>query len=362
MKFLRNLGAESRRDCLYLVRSSFDVENLNEDFRLIKALQTLNFILRRNGRVIILAHRGRPKGKDLKLSLRPLIPFLEKNLRKKVTFFSDFDFKQIARVIQHSSESVFLLENLRFLSEEEENNDLLAKELAGLGEVYINDDFAASHRKHTSLYALPKLLPRYAGLQLEDEIIHLSKILNSAEHPLLVIVGGAKVPEKMDFLWLISKTADTLIAGGVVANTLLYARGDDIGASLYESDALPLANKLIQLDKLVLPVDFVMEDDKIKDIGDKSSEIFVAKISHARTIIWNGVMGLFEDKRFAYGSEAVLRAIAASSAFSVVGGGETTCLVRNMKLEDKISFLSTGGGAMLEFLGGKKLPGLEALN
>ncbi len=346
----------------WLVRSSFDVQDSSEDFRLFSALPTIRFILDRGGRVVLLAHRGRPKQPVNSLSLKIILPFLGRHLGIRPAFFSDFDFPNIRHLLRASSHRLFLLENLRFSAGEERNDPTFAKNLATLGDGYVNDDFAASHRAHASIATLPKLLPSYCGLQLAAEIKALGSILQKPKRPLLVLLGGAKVPEKLAFAEAMLKLADAVLVGGVLGNTLLAALGREVKASPLDLDLLPAAKKIASNPKLILPTDFIWDEEKIRDIGPRSVKAFGEILSQAKTVVWNGAMGIFEDPRFAEGSIALARAIANSDSYSIVGGGETTALVRSLKLDSSFDLVSTGGGAMLEFLAGKKLPGIEILN
>ena len=256
---------------------------------------------------------------------------------------------------------MFLLENLRFLKGEEKNSLRLARQLASLGDIYINDDFAVSHRKDASVAAIAKYLPSYAGLLLEKEIRNLSKVMKNPRKPLVIILGGAKVSDKIS---LIRGKADYFLIGGAMANTFIAAQGIPVGDSLYDrnADLRGLIRGLTQ--KIFLPVDVVVYKRKILDIGPKTVDKYSKIIKQAKTIIWNGPMGYIEDERFANGSKAIAKAIIKSKAHSVIGGGETIASLKIKNQKSKIKnnvFLSTGGGAMLEYLAGKKLPGIEAL-
>ena len=236
-----------------------------------------------------------------------------------------------------------LLENLRFWPEEEKNNLGWAKKLSELGDIYINDAFAVSHRENASVTQLPKLLPSYAGLLLENEIANLSKIMNQPQKPLVLIFGGAKIEDKLPAIKNLLPKANKVLLGSSVVNN---------GAKFTVHDS----------EKVLKPEDWLTENGKALDIGLLTIQNYTGIIKKAKTVIWNGPVGLFENKKFQAGSAAIAKAIAKSDAFSVVGGGETTQLILQLGLEKKIGFLSTGGGAMLEFLSGKNLPGIEALN
>ena len=330
--------------------------------RIAAILPTLDFLLKNKTKIALLSHRGRPKGFDKKQSLKFFTKIFSEKLNRKVNFIDNFNFAEIRKKIKNSSPaSVFLLENLRFLKGEEKNSLRLARQLASLGNIYINDDFAVSHRKDASVAAIAKYLPSYAGLLLEKEIRNLSKVMKNPRKPLVIILGGAKVSDKIS---LIRGKADYFLIGGAMANTFIAAQGIPVGDSLYDrnADLRGLIRGLTQ--KIFLPVDVVVYKRKILDIGPKTVDKYSKIIKQAKTIIWNGPMGYIEDERFANGSKAIAKAIIKSKAHSVIGGGETIASLKIKNQKSKIKnnvFLSTGGGAMLEYLAGKKLPGIEAL-
>ena len=233
--------------------------------------------------------------------------------------------------------------------------------LASLGDIYVNEAFAVSHSKNASVCAITDYLPSYAGLLLEKEITALDEIIRSKKQPLVAILGGAKVKDKLPVIERFLHKASYILLGGGIANTFAKAKGLNIGQSLYKPAMVRKARHLLHKKNIIIPFDFMLEKDRILDIGPLTAARFAGIISKARVVFWNGPLGYFEDKRFKKGSEAVARAIAESRAFSVVGGGETTQLIRELHLEKRIDFLSTGGGAMIEYLAGKKLPGIEAL-
>ena len=295
--------------------------------------------------------------------MRLVLPFLKQQMGKAVLFFPHFNFALMReRIANGEPGSVFLLENLRFLPGEEKSGLGLARKLASLGDFYVNDAFGVSHRDNASVTKLPRFLPSYAGLRLEKEVRALTAVMTRPRRPLVVILGGIKVSDKLGIIQRFLQRADAFLIGGACANTLLRANGFDIGASLFEPKMLPLVKRLPHAKNIILPIDFISDRGKLLDIGPLTERIFTRAIRNAHTVIWNGPLGLFENPRFRKGSAAVARAVALSKAFSVVGGGETTALIHKLRLEKRIGFLSTGGGAMLAFLAGKKLPGIEALN
>jgi len=346
MKFLKDLAKKNLTGKTCLLRVDFNIESVKDSLRLEESLPTIKFLLQKGARVVILSHRGRPntsikykvvssKRFDSELSLRVFIPFLRKNLRKKIIYLNDIPDKL-------PNGKVFLLENLRFWPEEEADDLNFAKQLANLGDFYVNDAFAVSHRKNASVTQLPKLLPAYAGLLMEKEIGTLSEVIKNPKKPLVLIFGGAKIEDKLP----------------VIKNLLPKANKVLLGSSILNYQYFTL---LIQDKKVIRPKDYAGESSEALDIGPLTVEEYKKEIQNAGTIIWNGPLGKFEDKKYATGSIAIAKAVAASKAFSIVGGGETAQLILKLGLRNKIGFLSTGGGAMLEFLSGKKLPGIEAL-
>ena len=346
-----------------LVRVDFNVENQEESFRLRAALPTLRFLLAQNTKIVLLSHRGRPQTKSdkRKLSLKPLTRFLERNLGRRVTFISSIDEKSKKKIATAPAKSIFLLENLRFDPREDGNERSLALELSELGDFFVNDAFSVSHRENASVTELPRLLPSVAGLLLEKELLGLNGFINGKKEGLVIILGGAKASDKIGVLKRLISGADAVLLGGVPANIFLKAQGFDIGKSAFEPTMLPVAATLLKKKNIVLPIDFLWHNGKMLDIGPRSVDLFIEKLSSAKTIFWNGPLGYFEQDRFKAGSERIAKAIIESGAFSVVGGGETTQLINSMGASKKFGFLSTGGGAMLEYLSGTELPGLRAL-
>ncbi len=369
MKFISSLKSKNLSKETVLLRVDLNVKNLNDSLRLEAIIPTVKFLLGRDAKVVILSHRGRPQtlegqkvNFDSSLTLSPSIPFLSKNISAPIKFIDNFDFEEIKKEIKDAPQrSVFMLENLRFLPGEDKNDPGLAKSLASLGTIYINDAFAVSHRKNASVVAIAKYLPSYAGLLFEKEYKALSLITKKPKRPLIFIIGGAKAADKIPVIKSFLKKADAFLLGGAVANTLLKAKGVDVKNSLYDEKLLDLAANLIKNKKIILPKDWETENFQILDISSATIAEFKKHIKKAKTIVWNGPLGLFETPRFRGGSKAIAEAIAESKAYSVVGGGETTQFIKSLDLQNKISFLSTAGGAMLEFLAGQKLPGIEVL-
>jgi phosphoglycerate kinase len=352
-----------------LLRLDFNTE---DDWRMRAVLPTIRLLLKTSGRIVIVSHRGRPVGFDKTLSLRGDAAKLSKLLGgKKVTFINHFRFAEIKKQVAAAPRgSIFLLENLRFLAGEEKNDVKLAKALASLADFFVNDAFAVSHRVNASVVAITKFLPSYAGIEMEDEIESLGKAIIKPKRPVVIVLGGAKASDKLGVIAYFKNKADWFLLGGGCANTILWLKGMDLKSSIKDSDPKELTalKKIAAYKKVVLPTDFVWGDggggknSAILDVGSHTARAFDKKIAAARTIIWSGPLGLIEKKQYAKASVAVARAIGKNrQAFSVSGGGETVMFLKQYKLDKKFSFISTGGGAMLDFLAGKKLPGIEAL-
>jgi phosphoglycerate kinase len=353
----------------YLVRINLDVEkkeNFLDSPRIKSAVASIKHYSRVGNKIVLLSHRGRPKGFDRKLSLESFVAALEKLTGKKIVFLPHFDFKRLKKTIALApAGSVFLLENLRFLLGETQNSRVLAKNLASLGTNYVNDDFASSHRENASLVEITRFLPSEAGPNLKREIINLSKIIQKPKRPLVVILGGAKAADKLPVIKNLLSKADYILTGGAVANTFLKAEGTEIGNSLFESKMLDLAKRMIRPSlgktKIILPQDTKKRKGVILDIGPKTIEYYAEIIAKAKTVVWAGPMGVFEKPGFERGSVKIAKAIVESRSFSVAGGGETSILIEKCGLTDRIDFVSNGGGVMLYFLAGKKLPAIDAL-
>jgi phosphoglycerate kinase len=366
-----------------------DAGEITDDTRIQASLPTIKFILERGGRLILASHLGRPKGKvNPKMSLKPAATRLAKVLGKPVAFASDCigpEAEAAAKGLKDGE--VLLLENLRFHPEEEKNVPEFAQQLAALAEVYVDDAFGSAHRAHGSTEGITHFLsPCAAGLLMEKELEYLGKAVENPARPYVAIVGGAKVSDKIELLQNFLKIADTVLVGGAMAYTFLKAQGVETGKSKTEDDKLDLAKSLLadaaaKGKKFLLPTDHIVADkfdasataetaptreipaDRIGlDIGPATRAAYAAEIAKAKTIVWNGPMGVFEMPQFAEGTLAIAKAVAAaSSAVSIVGGGDSVAAVKKMGLADKVSHISTGGGASLEFLSGITLPGVAAL-
>ncbi|MGA2000578.1 MAG: phosphoglycerate kinase [Terriglobales bacterium] len=374
-----------------------DGGRITDDTRIRETLPTIEYALRHGARLILASHLGRPKGKpNAKMSLRPVAERLRMLLDQvlgrgeNVGFCTDcvgIQAEEMAGKLEKGQ--TLLLENLRFHAEEEANDEKFSKELAKLADYYVNDAFGAAHRAHASTVGITKFVElSAAGLLMEKELEYLGKALHSPAKPFVAILGGAKVSDKIGVIKNLMHKVDALIIGGGMAYTFLKAQGHEVGKSLVEEDKVDLAKQLLNEGrakkvKFVLPVDHVtaakIAEDAVThivgegqpippdqmglDIGPKTIELFTEEISRAKTIVWNGPMGVFETPLFARGTRKVAAAVAENSgAISIVGGGDTVSAVHDAGVADKITHISTGGGASLEFLEGKKLPGVEALS
>jgi phosphoglycerate kinase len=366
---------------------------VTDDTRIRETLPTLRLVIERGGRLILASHLGRPKGaRNDKYSLKPAAKKLEELLGKRVEFADDCigaDAEAKSKALKDGE--VLLLENVRFHAEEEKNDEGFSKQLAALCDgLFVCDAFGSAHRAHASVVGITHFVKQSAaGLLMERELAYLGKAISSPERPFVAILGGAKVSDKIEVVENLMKIADVLLIGGGMAYTFLKAQGKGIGKSLVENEKLELAKKIlddarVRNFKFLLPVDNViapefkadapaklvdvgaMPDDQMGlDIGPRSIVLYGAEIAKAKTIVWNGPMGVFEMPAFAKGTLAVAKAVASATdggATSIVGGGDSVAAVHQSGVANKISHISTGGGASLEFLGGRKLPGVEALS
>lgn len=376
-----------------LVRVDYNVPmndkgEITDFIRIEASLPTLHYLLDQGAAVILLAHLGRPKGKvNPKFSLKPVAEALSQLIHRPVQFCSDCVGKEAqAAAAQLRNGDILLLENLRFHPEEEKNDPHFAQELASLGDVFVNDGFGVSHRAHASVEGITHYLPAVAGFLLEKEITYLGNAVDKPQRPFAAIIGGAKVADKIAVIRSLIKKADVILIGGGMANTFLAAKGYNLGKSLVEKESLGIAKDLLaeaaaQKTKMLLPVDLIMaasfsneadheaEDlDALNpeymalDIGPKTAELYAQTLAGMKTIVWNGPMGVFEMPNYAEGTRRVAEAMAASDGITIVGGGDSAAAVKQMGLADKMSHVSTGGGASLEYLEGKVLPGLAALD
>lgn len=387
-KSIRDIDPKGKR---ILVRCDFNVpldgSTITDDKRITEALPTIRYLMEHGGRVILCSHLGRPKGQvNPKYSLAPVAARLSELLGCPVPLAEDLigpQAHQLADQLQDGQ--VMLLENTRFDPREEKNDPEFARELASLAELYVNDAFGTAHRAHASTAGVADYLPAVCGFLIEKEIGFLGGALENPKRPFVAILGGAKVSDKIGVIRSLLQKVDSLLIGGGMAYTFIRAQGGSIGGSLCEEDKLDLARELLDEAKsrgvkLLLPVDTVIADAFSEeantrtvpageipdgwqglDIGEKTRELFAGEILGAATVVWNGPMGVFEMKKFAAGTEAVAKALAESSAVTIIGGGDSAAAAAQLGYADRISHISTGGGASLEFLEGLELPGIACL-
>jgi len=338
-----------------------------DDTRIRAALPTIIALRQAGAMIALCSHLGRPQGPDRKLSLALVARRTAELLGVPVPMAPDCVGPETAQQVRELKPgAVLMLENVRFHPEEEKNDPAFAKALADGFDAYVNDAFGAAHRAHASTEGVAHVLPAYAGLLLEKEVHVLTALLESPARPFVAVIGGAKVSSKIDVLKALGARADVLGIGGGMANTFLAATGTDVKASLYEPDREEEARAILaeangRGAEVLLPVDLRWSGDKILDIGEETEREFAAHIATAGTVFWNGPMGLFEQPEYAHGTEAIARAMADSDAVTVVGGGESVQAVEQLGLAAKMTHVSTGGGAALELIEGKKLPGVEAI-
>lgn len=392
-KTLKDIEVKGKK---VLVRCDFNVpldenKNITDDIRITSSLPTINYLLDNGAAVIVMSHFGRPKGEaNPKYSLLPVAQRLSELLSKEVIFVDcdtvvDDDVKKRASLLKAGD--VMLLQNTRYRKEEEKNGEEFSKELASLGDIFVNDAFGTAHRAHSSTAGINSFIPSAVGFLVEKEIEIMGNALENPKRPLTAILGGAKVSDKIAVIENLLNIADNILIGGGMAYTFFKSMGYSIGTSLLEEDKVELAKELLGKAKskkvnLLLPVDtvvakefkndtefYVVDSDKMPDgcmgldIGEKTIELFSKVINESKTIIWNGPLGVFEMENFAKGTISIAKSIASNKkAVSIIGGGDSAAAVEKFGLVDEITHISTGGGASLEFLEGKVLPGIEAVD
>lgn len=383
MKYLSQTPIQNKR---VLLRVDYNVSltpahTISDDERIKQSLPTIKELLKGNNLLVIVTHLGRPEGIDKKFSLTPVKEKLQEYMPNcTVTLVEDFT-KDTEPFKKQTANQILLLENIRFFKEEKQNSPAFSQQLANLADVYVNDAFSVDHRAAASTVGVTEHLPSFAGLALEEEMTYLTKILKTPQTPFVAITGGGKISTKLTLLENLLNKVDTLIIGGGIANTLIKAQGHEIGQSICEDDLLPQARELISRYKtqLLLPTDVTVltpdntpqirqikaiePTDSIRDIGPQTIETFSKMITTAKTILWNGPVGNFENTPFEKGTDAIYKAVTDNtSALSIVGGGDTiAALSKHPDFHQKISHISTGGGAMLSFLQDGSLPGIDAL-
>jgi len=378
-----------------LVRCDFNVpmdedRNITDDRRIRSSLPTIEHILKNNGKAILMSHLGRPKGEAKpEFSLEPVAKRLSELLGKEIVFAQDNNVisEKVESIVNAMEDGeVVLLENTRFRKEEKENDEEFAKKLASLGELYINDAFGTSHRSHASNVGVSKFLPSAVGFLVQKEIEVMGKALDNPDRPFLAILGGAKVSDKIGVIENLINKVDSIIIGGGMSYTFLKAKGLEVGESILEADKVNLARELMKKAEekgveLLLPLDIVVakefkNDTKFKtvksdeipvdmmgmDIGEETIKLFSDAIRKSKTIVWNGPVGVFEMANFKEGTDAIAKAMAETDGITIVGGGDSASAVEKAGFQDKMTHISTGGGASLEFLEGKALPGIAAIS
>ena len=384
---LKDIDLKGKRT---VVRVDFNVpmdgRKIIDDTRIVKTLPTIQYLIKNSARIILISHLGRPKGKEIQFSLKPIAERLSQLLKQPVKFVPDC----IGTAVEKETEtlkngSVALLENLRFHKEEEKNDPTFSKSLSQLGDIYINDAFGAAHRAHSSTAGITEYLPSVAGLLLAKEIEYFDRVLEKPERPFTAILGGAKVVDKIKVIENLMKRVDYLLIGGAMAYTFLKARGHKIGSSKFDFEGFEVAKQVLEKTKQVkiqflLPIDHLVAETVTEgaktdlsevdipdgwigvDIGPKTIERYQTVINKSKTVVWNGPLGVFEIKAFSQGTRQIAEVMSRlENATTVIGGGETAAAVAELGLEDKISHVSTGGGASLEYLEGRVLPGIEAI-
>ncbi|MFA7674271.1 MAG: phosphoglycerate kinase [Clostridia bacterium] len=360
---------------------------ISDDKRIREAMPTIKYLVEHNAKVILVSHLGRPKGEfNMKYTLAPIAVRISELLGKKVILANDVigpDAKAKASALKNGD--VMLLENVRFHAEEEKNDPAFAKELASMADIFVNDAFGTAHRAHASTAGLADYLPAVCGFLIKKEISIMGSALNDPKRPFVAILGGAKVSDKIGVIESLIDKVDVILIGGGMAYTFLKAQGYEVGKSICEMDKLDLANELVKKAerkkvRMLLPLETVVADqftnDAVRktvdskkipadmmgmDIGPKTVAQFAKEIAKAKTIFWNGPMGVFEFENFAYGTREIAKAIAESDSISIIGGGDSAAAVEILGYADKVTHISTGGGASLEFIEGKILPGIDVL-
>jgi len=373
MRLVQEADVKNKR---VFLRVDFNVPledgRVTDNNRILAAIPTIKLLAESRAKVIIGTHLGRPEGKkSVETSVLPAAKELQRILNLKVEVAPDILGPITEKMIGDLKPGgIIVLENLRWDKREEENDPEFASELAKLADIYINDAFAVSHRANASVEAITKFLPSYAGLLMQSEVNHLDVLMKDPKRPFTIIIGGVKVKDKVGMIEKLAPNAEEILVGGGVANTFLKAKGEEIGQSVYDEEMVSECERILKFlgHKIVLPTDFVKEEVpgggfKIMDIGPSTARNFASMIQRSETILWNGSLGYNEDPRYRDGMKSVAKSMAGNhDATTVIAGGDTVGFVKQEKLDKNISFISTGGGAALEFLAGVRLPGIEALS
>ncbi len=389
-KTIRDIDVSGKR---VFVRVDYNVPmnaelKIVDDTRITATLPTINYLIEHNAKVILCSHLGRPNGQvDPKLSLRPVLARLSKLLDKPVSFAEDILDKSTGELIDKMHDGdVLMLENIRFYKEEDKNDENFAKYLASLADIYVLEAFATAHRKHASTYGVARLLPSAVGFLVEQELLIFDKVLNNPDHPFVAILGGAKVADKLPVIENLLDKVDTILIGGGMAYTFIKAIGGNVGMSIVDNTKIDLANEILDRAKekgvkIILPIDnvgakefsedaesklfssgFIVDGYQGMDIGPKTIKEFKKVIKKAKTIVWNGPLGVYEYEKFKKGTNKIAKYVAKSKAISVIGGGDSVAAIQSLGVAKKVTHLSTGGGASLMLLQGKKLPCVEVID
>ncbi len=390
MKSIENIDSIENKSVILRLDLNVPIKNgrITDTNRIDKVMPTLEFLLKKKAKIIIISHVGRPKGKIVKeLSLDLVSLYIKSKIKKEVSLLKENIFNLNKEdIFKNSNDKLVLLENIRFYPEEEANDDQFSKKLASLGEIYVNDAFSCSHRDHASVSKITKYIPSYSGIQINAEVDALNKITSEIKKPITCIIGGSKISSKINIIKNLIPKFNSIIIVGAMANNIFKYKGLKIGNSVYEKNIDYIIQEIftyaeLNKCKIYYPKDVkigkklndksfekdfkdIEDDDMILDVGSKTLVEIKRIIDNSSTILWNGPLGYFENVNFSFGSSDIAKYIAnrGDKIFSVVGGGDTVAVINSLKLNDKFDFVSTAGGAFLEFLEGKVLPGIKALN
>lgn len=388
-KTIRDIDVSNKR---VFVRVDYNVPmnselKIMDDTRIVSTLPTINYLIDHGAKVILCSHLGRPNGQvDPKLSLRPVLARLSKLMDKPISFAEDVKSKSTLEMVNNmKSGDILMLENIRFYKEEEKNTESFAKKLASLADIFVLEAFATAHRKHASTYGIAQFIPAVCGFLVEEELRIFDKVLTKPEHPFVAILGGAKVSDKLPVIENLLDKVDTILIGGGMAYTFIKAIGGNIGMSILDSTKIDLAKEIYDRAKekgvkIILPIDnigakefsedaesklfnsgFFADDYQGMDIGPKTIKMFKKEIKKAKTIVWNGPLGVYEYEKFKRGTNKIAKYVAKSKAISVIGGGDSVAAIQSLGYAKKVTHISTGGGASLMLLQGKKLPCVEMI-
>lgn len=388
-KTIRDIDVSNKR---VFVRVDYNVPmnselKIMDDTRIVSTLPTINYLIDHGAKVILCSHLGRPNGQvDPKLSLRPVLARLSKLMDKPISFAEDVKSKSTLEMVNNmKSGDILMLENIRFYKEEEKNTETFAKKLASLADIFVLEAFATAHRKHASTYGIAQFIPAVCGFLVEEELRIFDKVLTKPEHPFVAILGGAKVSDKLPVIENLLDKVDTILIGGGMAYTFIKAIGGNIGMSILDNTKIDLAKEIYDRAKekgvkIILPIDnigakefsedaesklfnsgFFADDYQGMDIGPKTIKMFKKEIKKAKTIVWNGPLGVYEYEKFKRGTNKIAKYVAKSKAISVIGGGDSVAAIQSLGYAKKVTHISTGGGASLMLLQGKKLPCVEMI-